>query len=120
VLSGVSIDKDDELAINAYFQCHLRQLGMGEEFVDESNGKVLHLLQKYPDSIGDILFAIGYSHMSQLHSTSIVPTLTRKSRTLARLRSYEDVVNDIEPILMLAIGLSALAVSTNSKLQRSD
>ncbi|KAH8885472.1 hypothetical protein GQ53DRAFT_810163, partial [Thozetella sp. PMI_491] len=107
-LSDVICDKNDQAAINTYFQCHLRQLGLGEEFVFESNGNVMLLLQQHPATTGDVLSAIGYMHLSQTSPASVTPALSKKSRLLATLRATEVSGNEIEPILLLALGLCAL------------
>lgn len=106
------MDGNDQVAISYYFQHHLRRVGLGEEFVADGNGKVLALLQQYPDIIGDMVFALGHTHVSHIDSKSVVPALTRKSRALAKLRSSHIAQKDIEPKLLLALGLGALEVSS--------
>ena len=72
---------------------------------------MLSLLQQYPDFIGDIVYAIGHTHVSHIDRKSLVPALTRKSRALAKLRGNDDTHMDLEPKLLLVLGIGALEVS---------
>ncbi|CAK7210058.1 hypothetical protein SBRCBS47491_000642 [Sporothrix bragantina] len=102
------IDHDDRLALRCYFQNHLRRVGLGEEFVNDGNRKVVTLLQQYPEILGDVVVAIGHTLVARSSGTSVVPALTRKSRALARLRNSQTTNMDIEPQLLLILCIGAL------------
>lgn len=86
----------------------MRQISMGEEFVEYDNRQVSMVLHKYPEILGDILHAIGQTYLHRTGNGSLVPVLDRRARVLARLRTTKNPIYNLESMLLMVCGLCAL------------
>ncbi|KAK4937002.1 hypothetical protein LTR10_022251 [Elasticomyces elasticus] len=77
-------------------------------FVDEMTANVLSVLQLHPDAIRDTLVAIGQLYLDRLGRGSFISALSRRQRTLARLRTMEDPLQNLELALCMLVQLAGL------------
>ncbi|EXJ80450.1 hypothetical protein A1O1_08595 [Capronia coronata CBS 617.96] len=83
---------------------------VSSNFVHEMNANVLSLLQHHPDAIRDTLVAIGQLYLARLGRGSFVSALSRRQRTLARLRTMENPLQNLELSLCMLLQLTGLEI----------
>lgn len=104
----------DEPGVKIFFDRHPFDLVINSEFVEEMNALTLLVLHRDPVAIGNTLSAIGQLYLDTSGSSSLVPSLTRRARTFARLRSMKDPSSEIEQVIVMVLGLAAMEVSKHS------
>jgi hypothetical protein len=83
---------------------------VSSHFVNEMNANVLSVLQLHPGAIRDTLVAIGQLYLDRLGCGSFISALSSRQRTLARLRTMEDPLQNLELALCMFVQLAGLEV----------
>jgi len=99
-----------DLEYSQWFDRHPREMVVSSYFVDEMTANVLSVLQLHPDAIRDTLVAIGQLYLDRLGRGSFISALSRRQRTLARLRTMEDPLQNLELALCMLVQLAGLEV----------
>ncbi|KAI1612706.1 fungal-specific transcription factor domain-containing protein [Exophiala viscosa] len=104
------VPPEDVTAVQAWFSRHPREMVVSSHFVDEMNANVLTVLQLHPDAIRDTIVAIGQLYLDRLGCGSFISALSRRQRTLARLRTMEDPLRNLELALCMFVQLAGLEI----------
>lgn len=98
------VNPSDQVTVEVYFNRHPWELSMGSEFVNEMNANVLTILQQNPQAIVDSLSAIGHSYLAD----NSLAVLNYRARILATLRSMDLAKYNLEEMVFMLLGLSAI------------
>lgn len=88
---------------------------VSSHFVNEMSANVLSVLQLHPDAIRDTLVAIGQSYLDRIGRGSFVSALGSRQRTLARLRTMENPLQNLELALCMFVQLTGLEVRASNR-----
>ncbi|KAF2812644.1 uncharacterized protein BDZ99DRAFT_270676 [Mytilinidion resinicola] len=108
---------EDRLGLCAYFDRHPHELVIGSEpeFVKDMNMHFLSVFQQNPEAMRDVLCGIGQVYLHRMgQSSSLVRALDKRAKTLARIRSRNEIPPNIEFVLAIILGICGLElIDTN-------
>ncbi|KAF2493261.1 hypothetical protein BU16DRAFT_75243 [Lophium mytilinum] len=108
---------EDRLGLCAYFDRHPHELVIGSEpeFVKDMNMHFLSVFQQNPEAMRDVLCGIGQVYLHRMgQSSSLVRALDKRAKTLARIRSRNEIPQNIELVLAIILGICGLElIDTN-------
>ena len=112
-----AISGSDLPVVQLYFNRHPSDVVIEPQFIAEMNAYVLLGLQRNAEAVTDILYCIGHTYLDRTSSSSsAVETLTRRARSLARLRQMQSDSCQLEMTTLIILGLSAMEVCSFSYL----
>ena len=105
------ISDSDRPVIQLYFNRHPAEVVLEPQFVAEMNANVLLGFHQDAEAVVDVLYCIGHTYLDTPSGNGfVVPALSRRARTLTRLRRMQNDGSQLEMMTLMILGLSAMEV----------